>query len=82
MNSTSQTEPLFFLGSCWLRGSSRGIAGRTYWICAFAVNQHAGICENSGGDRDSWTGQVLKAMESGSDFAVLSELYLGEPVDL
>ena len=55
----------------------QGIAGRTYWICAFAVNQHAGICENSGGDRDSWTGQVLKPMELGSDFTVLQETYLG-----
>ncbi|CAE7305695.1 mycA [Symbiodinium necroappetens] len=36
----------------------RGTSDRVYWICAFAVNQHAGICENRDGDRDSVTGQV------------------------
>mmetsp|Transcript_28826 Transcript_28826/g.67887 ORF Transcript_28826/g.67887 Transcript_28826/m.67887 type:complete len:716 (-) Transcript_28826:42-2189(-) len=36
----------------------QGTADRVYWICAFAVNQHAGICENHDGDRDSVTGQV------------------------
>jgi len=36
-----------------------GTGSTAYWICAFSVNQHAGICGgNPNGDRDSVTGKV------------------------
>mmetsp|Transcript_24519 Transcript_24519/g.40026 ORF Transcript_24519/g.40026 Transcript_24519/m.40026 type:complete len:786 (-) Transcript_24519:392-2749(-) len=36
-----------------------GTGSRAYWICAFSVNQHAGICGgNPNGDCDSVTGKV------------------------
>ncbi|CAE7227215.1 unnamed protein product [Symbiodinium natans] len=43
----------------------QGTAERVYWICAFAVNQHAGICENVGMDQDSATGEVHPACDCG-----------------
>ena len=37
----------------------QGTGSRAYWICAFSVNQHAGICgSNPGGSRDPVTGKV------------------------
>ncbi|CAE7769402.1 unnamed protein product [Symbiodinium sp. CCMP2592] len=33
--------------------------GAEYWICAICINQHASICGNSMGARDTVTGEVL-----------------------
>jgi len=39
----------------WLDAS--GVLGRAYWVCAFSVNQHAGICDtNYGHGKDAVTG--------------------------
>ena len=44
----------------------KGTADNVYWICAFSVNQHAGICGgNPKQDRDSLTGQVHQVCDCG-----------------
>eukprot|EP00930_Biecheleria_cincta_P056275 TRINITY_DN42422_c0_g1_i1.p1 TRINITY_DN42422_c0_g1~~TRINITY_DN42422_c0_g1_i1.p1 ORF type:complete len:724 (-),score=109.31 TRINITY_DN42422_c0_g1_i1:490-2661(-) len=41
----------------WL--DAAGVIDMSYWVCAFSVNQHAGICgDNPCNSRDSVTGQV------------------------
>ena len=44
----------------------QGTASTAYWICAFSVNQHAGICGgNPNKDRDSVTGEVHQICDCG-----------------
>ena len=44
----------------------QGTASTAYWICAFSVNQHAGICGgNPNRDRDSVTGEVHRTCDCG-----------------
>ena len=44
----------------------QGTASKAYWICAFSVNQHAGICGgNPNKDRDSVTGEVHQTCDCG-----------------
>ena len=38
--------------------SQSGRLDDTYWICAFAVNQHASICHNNPYDRDPFTNEL------------------------
>lgn len=41
----------------WIK--TRGLESRTYWVCPFSVNQHAGICgSNPHQHRDSITGEL------------------------
>ena len=44
----------------------QGAGNRSYWICAFSVNQHAGICGgNPNRDCDSLTGRVHETCDCG-----------------
>lgn len=44
----------------------KGTAENVYWICAFSVNQHAGICGgNPHKDRDSLTREIHKTCDCG-----------------
>ena len=36
-----------------------GAERRQYWICAICINQHASICGDSMGTRDTVTGELL-----------------------
>eukprot|EP00429_Kryptoperidinium_foliaceum_P013548 CAMPEP_0176045110 /NCGR_PEP_ID=MMETSP0120_2-20121206/22391_1 /TAXON_ID=160619 /ORGANISM="Kryptoperidinium foliaceum, Strain CCMP 1326" /LENGTH=854 /DNA_ID=CAMNT_0017378515 /DNA_START=41 /DNA_END=2605 /DNA_ORIENTATION=+ len=35
--------------------ASKGVLDMTFWICAFSINQHAGICDGFGPQRDEGT---------------------------
>jgi hypothetical protein len=44
----------------------RGVQGRTYWVCAVSVNQHAGICNaNPKNDRDPADEEIHPVCECG-----------------
>uniref|UniRef100_A0A6U6KAR8 Uncharacterized protein n=1 Tax=Zooxanthella nutricula TaxID=1333877 RepID=A0A6U6KAR8_9DINO len=48
----------------WINDAGKG--GETYWICAFCVNQHRGICgSNPYNDRDPVTGAVHETCPCG-----------------
>eukprot|EP00931_Biecheleriopsis_adriatica_P117426 TRINITY_DN9294_c0_g1_i1.p1 TRINITY_DN9294_c0_g1~~TRINITY_DN9294_c0_g1_i1.p1 ORF type:complete len:623 (-),score=110.88 TRINITY_DN9294_c0_g1_i1:46-1914(-) len=45
---------------------AHGTLDRTYWVCAFSVNQHDGICAaNPGGECDSVTGEEFPVCSCG-----------------
>ncbi|CAK0858108.1 unnamed protein product [Prorocentrum cordatum] len=42
-----------------------GVGQRTYWVCAFSVNQHTSTCESTFGLEDSVTGEKYPACRCG-----------------
>ena len=50
-----------------------GRLDETYWICAFAVNQHISICHSNPYDRDPFTGQLHPVCQCNSTNIVDSD---------
>jgi len=61
----------------------KGTLSRTYWICAFSVDQHGGICAaNPGGDRDPVTGVLHPVCDCGKPkyFNTTDPVYEGRSI--
>ena len=66
----------------WVR--KRGVGDRTYWVCAFSVSQHSGICSsNPYNDTDPVTGLVHGTCACGAPkhFNVTAPLYNGKSIE-